>query len=143
MYCISLLYTEIYMYIYIDVCVCVCNRIHHVYAHFSSSAVVAHRQGKYLGPASVRQYSHYYSFHSLSPLPLPLPLSSLLSLSLLSLRSHRAALAKGLIILMSFFYYDYISLRLSPPFSFSLLPFSMFFYQCHKKTGIRIANERI
>ena len=105
-------YRCVYTSMFVCVCVCVCNRIHHVYAHFSSSAVVAHRQDKYLGPASVFQYSHCYSFHSFSSLS-----------SLFSLRSHRATLAKGLIILMSFFfYYDYISLLLSPSL------FSLFFF---------------
>jgi hypothetical protein len=76
-------------------CICICNRIHLVYVHSSSCqlSIVTHWQSKYLGLASFLQYSLcYYSF---------------ILFLLLSLRSRRAIRAKGLIILMSF-YYDYI-----------------------------------
>lgn len=121
------IYRYICIYTSMFVCVCVCNRIHHVYAHFSSSAVVAHRQGKYLGPASVFQYSHCYSFHSFSSLSFSL-------LLLLSLCVRIVLLSqKGLLYWWVFFYYDYILLLLSPSSSPSL-SLSMFFHQCHKKT---------
>lgn len=115
------------MYIYIDVCVCVCNRIHHVYAHFSSSAVVAHRQGKYLGLASVLQYSHYYSFHSFSP-SLPLSLFSSFSLCV-----RIVLLSQKGLLYWWVFYYDYISLLLSPSFSLSLF----FLSRCSSTRAIK------
>ena len=108
-------------------CICICNRIHLVYVHSSSCqlSIVTHWQSKYLGLASFLQYSLcYYSFISFFFL-------------LLSLRSRRAIRAKGLIILMSF-YYDYIWLLCAP--SFSLL--SIFYNSCYQKKNGTRTGER-
>jgi hypothetical protein len=82
-----------------------CNRIHFVYAHFSSSVVVGCRPSarQIFRPRLVSAIFALLFIHSFS----------------FSLHSHRATRAKGLIILMSF-YYDYIWLLRS----LSLLPFS-------------------
>jgi hypothetical protein len=107
----------------------ICNRIHFVCTFLFLAVVGCRPSAKQIfRPRLVSTLFALLFIHSFS-----------LSLFTLPLRSRRAIRAKGLIILMSF-YYDYIWLLC--PLSLSLLFPSLYNY-CYKKNGTRTANERI